>query len=119
MVIRSGLNCRQAACSTGEGTKATREWVDYYLEKILYGEASEAVRGMRQSATKRRMRGAKRKAVDKAAKYILRNQAFMKYDEYLAAGIPIGSRVAEGACRHLAKDRIKRTGMRWTIRHGE
>jgi hypothetical protein len=37
----------------------------------------------------------------------------MKYDEYLAAGYPIGSGVVEGACRHLVKDRMERTGMRW------
>ena len=37
----------------------------------------------------------------------------MKYDEYLAAGYPIGSGVVEGACRHLVKDRLERTGMRW------
>ena len=34
----------------------------------------------------------------------------MKYDEYLAAGYPIGSGVVEGACRHLVKDRLERTG---------
>ena len=39
----------------------------------------------------------------------------LKYDEYLAAGYPIGSGVAEGACRHLVKDRLKQTGMRWTV----
>ena len=33
----------------------------------------------------------------------------MRYDEYLAAG------VIEGACRHLVKDRMKRSGMRWTL----
>lgn len=38
----------------------------------------------------------------------------MRYDEYLAAGYPIGSGVVEGACRHLIKDRMERTGMRWT-----
>ena len=38
----------------------------------------------------------------------------MRYDEYIAAGYPIGSGVAEGACRHLVKDRLERTGMRWT-----
>ena len=27
----------------------------------------------------------------------------------------IGSGVAEGACRHLVKDRLERTGMRWTV----
>ena len=37
----------------------------------------------------------------------------MKYDEYLAAGYPIGSGVAEGACRHPVKDRMERSGMRW------
>ena len=37
----------------------------------------------------------------------------MKYDEYLAAGYPIGSGVVGGACRHLVKDRMERTGMRW------
>ncbi len=39
----------------------------------------------------------------------------MKYDEYLAAGYPIGSGVVEGACRHLVKDRMEQTGMRWRI----
>ena len=33
----------------------------------------------------------------------------------LAAGYPIGSGVAEGACRHLVKDRMEQTGMRWTV----
>ncbi len=39
----------------------------------------------------------------------------MRYDEYLAAGYPIGSGVAEGACRHVVKDRLEQTGMRWTV----
>ena len=38
-----------------------------------------------------------------------------EYDEYLAAGYPIGSGVVEGACRHLVKDRMEQTGMRWRI----
>ena len=41
----------------------------------------------------------------------------MKYDEYLSAGYPIGSGVVEGACRHLVKDRMEGTGMRWRV-HG-
>lgn len=38
----------------------------------------------------------------------------MKYDEYLAEGDPIATGVIEGACRHLVKDRLERSGMRWT-----
>ena len=39
----------------------------------------------------------------------------MRYDEYLAAGYPIASGVAEGACKHLVKDRMERAGMRWEL----
>ncbi|TVP96914.1 MAG: hypothetical protein EA381_16340 [Planctomycetaceae bacterium] len=39
----------------------------------------------------------------------------MRYDEYLARGLPIATGVIEGACRHLVQDRLGRSGMRWTI----
>ena len=47
--------------------------------------------------------------------YYENNRAHMRYDEYLAAGYPICSGVAEGACRHLVKDRLEQTGMRWPV----
>jgi len=39
----------------------------------------------------------------------------MQYHEYLAAGYPIATGVIEGACRHLVKDRLERTGMQWVM----
>ena len=33
----------------------------------------------------------------------------------MAAGYPIGSGVVEGAGRHLVKDRLEQSGMRWTV----
>ncbi len=42
------------------------------------------------------------------------NTARMRYDAYLRAGYPIASGVIEGACRHYVKDRMERSGMRWT-----
>jgi len=36
-------------------------------------------------------------------------------DEYLAMGYPIYSGVIEGVCRHLVKDRMERSGMRWSL----
>ena len=47
--------------------------------------------------------------------YLGNNRDPMRYGEYLTAGDPIGSGVAEGACRHLVKDRMEQTGMRWTV----
>ncbi len=47
--------------------------------------------------------------------YFQNNRRFMKYDEYLANGYPIGSGVVEGACRHLVMDRMEGIGMHWRV----
>ena len=47
--------------------------------------------------------------------YLRNNAERMRYDEYLAAGYPIASGVIEGACRYVIKDRMERTGMRWSM----
>ena len=59
--------------------------------------------------------GAKRKRLLAVIGYLENNRSHMRYDEYLAAGYPIGSGVIEGACRHVVKDRMELSGMRWTI----
>ena len=35
--------------------------------------------------------------------------------QYLKEGYPIATGVIEGACRHLVKDRMERSGMRWRL----
>ena len=50
-----------------------------------------------------------------AVEYLADNREHMRYDEYPAAGYPIGRGVAEGACRHPVKGRMEQTGMRWTV----
>jgi hypothetical protein len=47
-----------------------------------------------------------REAVDECAEYLLNYKDMLKYDEYLAAGLPIATGVIEGACRHLVNDRM-------------
>ena len=71
------------------------------------------IRGIRRMATERQLCGQKLKDVKTACNYLENNLERMRYDEYLAAGYPIASGVIEGACRHLVKDRMERTGMRW------
>jgi hypothetical protein len=89
-------------------------WVLDRAGRILSGEVSQVVKGLRQSATKRRLSGAKRSTLRKVADYLYRNRARMRYDQYLAHGWPIASGPVEGACKNLIKDRMERSGMRWT-----
>jgi len=96
-----------------EGSEEAKQWVRQRALRILRGEVSQVVKGMRQSATKRRLRGSKRKAVTAAASYFYKRRKYMKYAEYLEAGLPIASGSVEGACKNLIKDRMERSGMRW------
>jgi hypothetical protein len=93
--------------------REAHQWVEERLRRLLTGRVDSVIRGMRYLATRDRLKGRERTTVRDAADYFERNRDRMKYDEYLAAGYPIGSGVVEGACRHLVKDRMERTGMRW------
>jgi hypothetical protein len=57
---------------------------------------------------------AQRKVAGQTAAYYRRNLPYLRYDEYLARGWPIGTGVVEGACGHLVQDRLEQAGMRWT-----
>ena len=93
--------------------REAHEWVAGRPKRLREGEGDAVIRGMRYQATQLGLKGPKRKTVGDAAAYFAGDRDRMKYDEYLAAGHPIGSGVVEGASRHRVKDRMERTGMRW------
>jgi hypothetical protein len=82
--------------------------------RILEGKVCQVVKGLRQTVTKRKLFGAKRKTLLAVADYFHHNRGRMRYDKYLAQGLPIASGSVEGACKNLIKDRMERSGMRWT-----
>jgi hypothetical protein len=89
------------------------------LLRILRGEVSGVVTGMRRMASQRGLKGAALKAVTTACNYFEKNAHRMRYDAYLQAGYPIASGVIEGACRHVIKDRMEQGGMRWRLEGAE
>jgi hypothetical protein len=104
-----------AHCFHKDGSDEAKGFVEERLRGLLEGRVGYVIGGLRQRLTKGSLRGRKREVVESAIEYLENNREHMKYDEYLAAGYPIGSGVAEGACRHLVKDRMEQTGMRWTV----
>jgi hypothetical protein len=105
-----------AYCFHPEGSDAAEAFVETYLRRLLQGKVNRVIGGIRQMATKRGdLSKHKTKKLEQYLNYFAERRECMKYDEYLAAGYPIGSGVVEGACRHLVKDRMEQTGMRWRI----
>lgn len=92
-------------------------WVLAHLREVLCGKAVDVAAGMRRSATLRDLDDKTRAPVDKCADYLLKYKAFLRYDEYLRAGLPIATGVIEGACRHLVMDRMDLSGAHWGL-HG-
>jgi hypothetical protein len=102
-----------------EGSPKVLAWVQERAWRRLHGEVSQVVQGMRLSATRRQLRGQKRKVVEAVAGYFYRNRRDMRYDVYLRQGWSMATGVVEGACKNLVKDRMERSGMRWTATMAE
>ena len=85
------------------------------LLRILQGDVHGVIAGWRQMATKGKLKKKDREEIATVCGYFEKHAERMRYDEYLAAGYPIATGVIEGACRHLVKDRMERSGMRWRL----
>jgi hypothetical protein len=100
-------------------TEPTEAWVAEKTLALLRGHAPLVAAAMRRSATRRSLCGKSREAVDACADYLLKHKAYLRYHEYLRAGLPIATGVIEGACRSLVKDRMDITGARWGLEGAE
>jgi hypothetical protein len=97
-----------------EGSPDAELYARLMTLRILEGNVGQVVKGLRQTVTKRKLFGSKRKTLLNVAAYFHRNRNRMRYHEYLAQGLPIATGPVEGACKNLIKDRMERSGMRWT-----
>ena len=93
---------------------AAEAFVRQLAGKILEGRVKSVIHSLRARATRCGMSAAPRRSLKVICNYFTKNRDRMRYDEYLRRGYPIASGVIEGACRHLVKDRLERTGMSWT-----
>jgi hypothetical protein len=105
----------KSAKALHENRRDQEEFAKDKLTAILEGRVASVIRSLRYLSTRRGLRGKKRKDVATTCGYFESHRERMKYDEYLAAGYPIATGVIEGACRHIVKDRMERSGMKWTL----
>ncbi len=106
---------KAAYCFHAEGSPEAKAFVRDRLTRMLEGKIGYVIGGLKQMSTKQGLSEYKKKELAKAIQYFHNNRKYMRYNEYLKQGYPIGSGVVEGACRHLVKDRMELTGMRWRV----
>ena len=97
----------------GETHPDRTTWVEKHLLCVLSGKTADVIHALKREVQNPALSSYQRKAVNTTIGYYQRNLPYMQYDQYLARGWPIGTGVVEGACGHLVKDRMERSGMRW------
>ena len=107
----------------GESNAKAEGWVGDRLLALLTGRSGgEIARTIRWWAARKKELGDKEhRAIDKACDYLAdrTRTRLMHYQEALRDGLPIATGVIEGACRYLVKDRMDRTGARWSLTGAE
>ena len=99
----------------GETDPQRAEWVEAQLLDILSSRADLVIQRLEDKARTVRQTSQAGQVFRQVAQYLQRNQPYLDYANYLQRGWPIGTGVIEGVCRHLVKDRMELSGMRWTI----
>lgn len=95
----------------GEGTDATRQWVKA-LENLLWeGQAATAIERLQQEHDRRR--GGAREALRQLITYLKNQGNRLRYEQFRARGLDIGSGRVEAACKQMGL-RMKRCGARWS-----
>lgn len=108
----------------GESSPEAESWVGHRLLALLSGHSggdiARTIRwwAQRQDST---LDAAARKTIAGACGYLANRTRtrLMRYADALRDGLPIATGVVEGACRYVVKDRMDRTGARWSLAGAE
>ena len=103
----------------GETDPYRAEWVEAQTLQLLSSQTPAVIQILENKATSLAENSQAAKTLRGVASYFQRNLPYMDYAEYLHRGWPIGTGVIEGTCRHLVKDRMELSGMRWTVAGAE
>ena len=104
------LNAAVAAAYGDGTTEARRSFADL---RFVLRELPGGVESVIRSLAYLRKKFPKRDRIEKELKYFRKHRARMHYKEHADHGLPIGSGVVEAACKTLAAQRMKLSGMRW------
>jgi hypothetical protein len=103
----------------GAGAEAQR-WAKE-MRHGLKAKADGVARLLKSASALRRSRGlcGQAKLYDKAYRYIKHRTQWMRYHLYKRQCLPLGSGITEAACKIVFTQRLKRSGMSWTIEGGQ
>lgn len=109
------------ACDTAWGESTPRSQTEFEKLKTLLKEADDGVKRVICMIRYHwgRASGRKRERLRVQLTYFSNQQHRMRYAEYAREGLPIASGVMEASCKTLVTQRLKQSGMTWTLSGGQ
>jgi hypothetical protein len=90
-----------------------QDWLAARMEDLDYGDTD----GICNAARAYRLTGVKKDELDTALGYFENNAPRMRYHWFRSRGLFVGSGVVEAGCKSVIGQRLKQSGMHWTV-HG-
>ena len=88
-----------------------QEWLAARMEDLDYGY----IDGIEAAVRKYPLEGVKKQEADRELGYFLNNAPRMRYNWFRSRGLFVGSGVVESGCKAVIGQRLKMSGMRWTV----
>lgn len=99
----------------GEGSCRAKEWAEQQIaEHLIKGDAEGLISAIGALPPVAPLPGATRSVPEQAIEYFSNNAGRMRYPEYRARGMEIGSGTVESAGKRVVGQRCKGPGMRWS-----
>jgi hypothetical protein len=91
------------------------------MRHVLKTKVDGVARVLQSASARRRCRGLRGQAklYNQAYRYIKTRTQWMRYQSYQRQKLPRGSGITEAACKVVFTQRLKRSGMSWTIAGGQ
>jgi len=88
-----------------------QDWLAARMEDLDYGD----IDGICKAARAYRLTGIKKDELDTALGYFENNAPRMRYHWFRSRGLFTGSGVVEAGCKSVIGQRLKQSGMHWTV----
>ncbi|MEO8953588.1 MAG: hypothetical protein ABI396_03700 [Ktedonobacteraceae bacterium] len=98
----------------GGSSAAGTAWATHACSLLEQGQCEALVSAIKALPSVPPEPGHARSIPERAVDYFTTNAQRMRYPDFRAQGMHIGSGIAEAACKTIVSTRAKRCGMRWT-----
>lgn len=102
-----------ARVAFGSDKKRINQWVGKRCKELDHGKVEQVIKAIKQLSDSTKE---KNEVFEREIGYFEKNKDRMRYDEFRRQGFFVGSGVLEAGCRTVIGQRLKQSGMHWTVK---